>query len=193
MDLTSGYHQVEVEEEDKHKTAFTTPFGLFEFNRMPFGLCSAPSTFQRLMNSGMNDLLFQVLLVYLNDILVYSRTFPEHLERLRIVLTRLREMGLKLNPAKCKFAKRSVEYLGYTISAEGIQTEEGKIQAVTDWPIPETLKDLRSYLGFTFYYRRFVAGFARIAGPLHACVGKVQETAKSKSKQAGSTARLGKK
>ena len=188
MDLASGYHQVEVEEDDKPKTAFTTPFGLFEFNRMPFGLCSAPSTFQRLMTSGMNDLLFQILLVYLDDILVYSRTFQEHLERLRLVLMRLREMGLKLNPQKCKFGQKSVQYLGYTISAQGIETEKGKIEAVTNWPTPETLRDLRSFLGFASYYRRFVAGFASIAGPLHACVGRVQE--KNGAKAGGKKVKL---
>ena len=189
MDLASGYHQVEVEEEDKPKTAFTTPFGLWEYNRMPFGLCSAPSTFQRLMTSGMNDLLFQVLLVYLDDILVFSKTFQEHLERLRIVLSRLREMGLKLNPEKCKFGQSSVQYLGYTISAEGIETAKDKVEAVTKWPTPHTLRDLRSFLGFASYYRRFVQGFAHIAGPLHACVGKVHEA--NKDRPSGKKALLG--
>ena len=180
LDLASGYHQIAMEEKDRHKTAFITPFGLYEYKRMPFGLCTAPSTFQRLMNSGMHDLLFQVLLVYLDDILVYSRTFQEHLERLRKVFTRLRELGLKLNPEKCNFCQKSVKYLGYTVSAGGIATDEDKIKAVKQWPTPYTLKDLRSFLGFASYYRRFVPGFAKIAGPLHALVGQVHEATKHK-------------
>lgn len=175
LDLASGYHQVAMDEKDIHKTAFTTPFGLFEYKRMPFGLCSAPATFQRLMQSGLNDLLFQTLLVYLDDVLIFSSTFQEHLQRLRAVLTRFREMGLKLNIKKCHFCRKKVEYLGHVISAEGIATQDSKISAVKDWPVPKDLKELRSFLGLAAYYRRFVEKFAHIAGPLHALVGKLQQ------------------
>merc|ERR1711917_93893 len=119
LDLASGYHQVAMEEKDRHRTAFHSPLGLYEFKRMPFGLTSAPATFQRLMQTGLNEMIFQILLVYLDDVLVYSQTFDEHLDRLRQVLSRLKEMGLKLNSNKCHFCLRTVQYLGHTISAQG--------------------------------------------------------------------------
>ncbi|KAK7090311.1 hypothetical protein V1264_010126 [Littorina saxatilis] len=112
--------------------------------------------------------------------LVFSQTFEEHLQRLRQVLLRLRELGLKLNPSKCHLCQRSVQYLGYTVSAEGIATEEEKVKAVKDWPRPKSLKDLRSFLGFASYYRRFVAGFSKMAGPLHALVGQMTQNGAGK-------------
>lgn len=167
IDLASGYHQVAVHEKDRHKTAFTTPFGLFEYTRLPFGVCNGPATFQRLMQATMSDLVFQVLLVYLDDILVFSSTFEDHLVRLQTVLQRLRETGLKVRVDKCHFLQSRVRFLGHQISAEGIGTDPGKIVAVTQWPTPSTVKDLRSFLGFCSYYRRFLRGFSQVAGPLH--------------------------
>ncbi|KAL2095623.1 hypothetical protein ACEWY4_007771 [Coilia grayii] len=167
IDLASGYHQVAVSEHDRHKTAFTTPFGLYEHLRMPMGVCNGPATFQRLMQATMNDLIFQILLVYLDDICLFSSTFSEHLERLDIVLRRLQETGLKVKIAKCHFLQEKVTFLGHQISAEGIATDPNKISAVKEWPVPTTLKRLRSFLGFCSYYRRFVQGFSKIAGPLH--------------------------
>ena len=113
----------------------------------------------------MNDLAFQILLVYLDDLLVYSRDFDEHLERLQVVFDRLREVGLKLNPKKCQLARSSVEYLGHTVSGSGISTSEGKISSVHNWQTPRTLRELRSFLGVASYYRRFVNGFAKLALP----------------------------
>ena len=175
LDLASGYYQVAMEREDREKTAFVTPFGLYEYLRMPMGLATAPATFQRLMQTTMNDLAFQILLVYLDDLLVYSRTFEEHLERLQIVFDRLREVGLKLNPKKCHLARTSVEYLGYTVSGEGIATSAEKIAAVKDWKKPTTLREVRSFLGFASYYRRFVEKFAHLAKPLHELIAKAQQ------------------
>ncbi|KAK7087691.1 hypothetical protein V1264_021708 [Littorina saxatilis] len=172
-----------MDEKDQHKTAFTTPSGLYEYKRMPFGLCTAPQTFQRLMSTGMSDLFFQILIVYLDDMLVFSQTFEEHLQRLRQVLLRLRELGLKLNPSKCHLCQRSVQYLGYTVSGEGIATEEEKVKVVKDWPRPKSLKDLRSFLGFASYYRRIVAGFSKMAGPLHALVGQMMQNGAGKRGQ----------
>lgn len=187
LDLASGYYQVAMKEEDREKTAFITPFGLYEYRRMPMGLSTAPATFQRLMQTTMNDMAFQILLVYLDDLLVYSKTFDEHLERLQRVFNRLREVGLKLNPQKCHFARRKVEYLGYTVSGKGIATSEEKIKAVRCWPTPTTLRDVRSFLGFASYYRRFVKDFAKLARPLHELVSKAYQqgaTSKRKSKTA---------
>lgn len=170
MDLASGFNQVAMDEEDRHKTAFTTPFGIFEYNRMPMGMTNSPATFQRLMQTCLNDYIFQILLVYLDDIIVYSNTFDEHIERLDRVFTRLREHGLKLKPEKCKFLQHKVTYVGHQISSDGITTDPEKTRAVSEWKPPTTVKELRSFLGFCSYYRRFVKDFARIAGPLHQLV-----------------------
>ncbi len=167
IDLASGYHQVAVHEKDRHKTAFITPFGLYEYQRMPFGLCNAPATFQRLMQAIMSDLVFQMVLVYLDDVLVYSSTFEGHLVRLETVLQRLREAGLKVKVEKCHFLQSEVKFLGHVVSAQGVSTDPDKVSAVNQWPVPNTLKELRSFLGFCSYYRRFIEGFSKVAGPLH--------------------------
>lgn len=183
LDLASGYHQVAMSDKDREKTAFITPFGLYEYLRMPMGLSTAPATFQRLMQTTMNDLVFQIMLVYLDDLLIYSKNFTEHLERLQIVFDRLREVGLKLNPKKCHFARASVEYLGYTVSGDGIATSDSKIRAVNDWPTPRTLRELRSFLGFASYYRRFVEGFAKKAQPLNQLVSITYQKDKDRKRK----------
>lgn len=167
IDLASGYHQVAVHEKDRHKTAFVTPFGLYEYCRMPFGLCNAPATFQRLMQSIMSDLVFHIALVYLDDLLVYSSTFTDHLERLETVFKRLKDTGLKVKVEKCHFLQPEVRFLGHQVSAQGVSADPDKVSAVEQWPTPSTLKDLRSFLGFCSYYRRFIEGFSQVAGPLH--------------------------
>ena len=172
LDLASGYHQIAMHSDDQHKTAFVTPMGLFEYTRMPMGLSSAPATFQRLMQSTMSDFIFQLLLVYLDDLLVYSKTFGEHLAHLDRLLQRIIDAGLKLKMDKCQFLRRQVHYLGHAISAEGVSCEAGKVEAVKNWPVPATTTALRSFLGFASYYRRFIQGFSKIAGPLHDLVAK---------------------
>ena len=172
LDLASGYYQIAMHPDDQHKTAFVTPMGLFEYTRMPMGLSSAPATFQRLMQSTMSDFIFQFLLVYLDDLLVYSKTFDEHLAHLDRLLQRIIDAGLKLKMDKCQFLRRQVHYLGHTISAEGVSCEAGKVEAVKNWPVPATTTALRSFLGFASYYRRFIQGFSKIAGPLHDLVAK---------------------
>lgn len=188
LDLASGYNQVPMAERDKEKTAFCTPFGLFEFNRMPFGLCNAPSTFQRLMERIFGDQSFQSLLLYLDDIVIFSSSFPQHVQRLQLVLSRLKEYNLKLKLSKCNFFKEEVQYLGHVISANGVSTDPEKIQTVLQWKQPTTLTHLRSFLGFASYYRRFVVGFAKHAGPLHKLVAKVQGKGKNRG---GPNTRLG--
>lgn len=167
LDLKSGYYQIEVEESDKHKTAFSCPLGFWEFNRMPQGITNAPSTFQRLMEKCMEDLHLTEVLVFLDDLIVFSRTPEEHEERLLKVLTRLREYGLKLSLEKCKFFQTSVRYLGHIISETGVQTDPEKISALKTWPKPKNLKELRSFLGFAGYYRRFIRDYSKIAKPLN--------------------------
>lgn len=167
MDLTSGYNQVAVDENDVEKTAFTTPMGLYEYLRMPFGLCNAPATFQRLMQHCFRDEIFNILLVFLDDIIVYSEDIPEHVKRLETVFRIIREHGLKLKMSKCKFFQSEVRYLGHVISSKGIKTDPEKISAVQNFEKPSTVKKLKSFLGLTGYYRRFVKGFSDIAAPLH--------------------------
>lgn len=181
IDLISGYHQVPVHEADKHKTGFITPFGLFEYNRMPFGLANAPGTFQRLMQSCLSDVFFRSVLCYLDDILVYSKTFDGHLRNLQLVFDRLRLQGLKIKPSKCNFFQPEVRYLGHKVTRCGVKPETDKIKAVKEWPRPQTVKELRSFLGFCSYYRRFVENFSQIAKPLHILVStslKQQKTNK---------------
>uniref|UniRef100_A0A671PMH6 ribonuclease H n=1 Tax=Sinocyclocheilus anshuiensis TaxID=1608454 RepID=A0A671PMH6_9TELE len=173
MDLASGYNQVPVTEGDKAKTAFCTPFGLFEWNRMPFGLCNAPSTFQRLMERLFGDQRHQSLLLYLDDIVVFSSSVTQHLEWLEVVLSRLQREGLKAKLGKCEFFKEQVTYLGHVVSSQGVATDPGKVEAVAKWSRPGNVTELRSFLGFASYYRRFVAGFAKLAAPLHRLVAEL--------------------
>ena len=166
LDLTSGYWQVPMAVEDREKTAFVTPMGLFEFKSMPFGLCNAPATFQRLMERCLGHLNFQSVLLYLDDVIVYSKSYQEHLTHLSDVFQVLIQHGLKVKPSKCHLLKPQVHYLGHVVSAEGVQPDPAKVEVVKNWPIPRTVKDIRSFLGFSGYYRRFIPHFAQIAEPL---------------------------
>ena len=172
LDLASGYWQVAVEEKDKEKTAFSVPEGHFEFNVMPFGLTNAPATFQRLMECVLAGLVGEQCLIYLDDIIVFSSTFKEHLVRLSGVFQALNDAGLQLKPSKCHFALREVRYLGHVVSQAGIKPDDDKVKAVSTYPIPRTTKELKQFLGLTNYYRRFIKDYAHIAEPLHKVQGK---------------------
>lgn len=165
--MISGYWQVEMNSSSKEKTAFVTHSGLYEFTTMPFGLCNAPGTFQRLMECVLRGLTWQIALIYLDDVLVYSRTFDDHLQHLRLVFDRFRTAGLKLKPSKCHFGQKQVNYLGHVITRDGIQPDPEKIKVVQEYPVPGTVKDVRAFMGLTNYYRKFVKDFAHIASPLH--------------------------
>jgi transposase InsO family protein len=174
MDLRSGYHQVAVAEDDKHKTTFITRRGAHSFNVMPFGLCNAPATFQRLMDCTMRGLQYEICLIYLDDIIVFSDDIASHLVRLEKIFERLNQASLKLKPSKCSFLQRRVNFLGYIISENGIGTDSAKIEAVANWPVPRKLKEVRGFLGLCGYYRKFVKNFSEIAAPLHALTKKNQ-------------------
>ncbi|CAI7914655.1 unnamed protein product, partial [Closterium sp. NIES-53] len=166
IDLRSGYHHIRVVPEDQHKTAFRTKQGLYEFRVLPFGLTNAPAMFQTLMNTVISEFLGSFVVVYLDDILVFSETKEEHVQHLQKVFEVLRRELLYAKQSKCEFFLPEVEFLGHVISASGIRTDPKKITAVQDWIAPTSVKELQSFLGFANYYRRFVQGYASIASPL---------------------------
>ena len=157
LDLKSGYWQVELDDESIPLTAFTVgPLGFYECVRMPFGLTNAPATFQRLMESCLGEMHLNWCIIYLDDVIIFSRTPEEHVQRLRSVLQKLRAAGLKLKPSKCEFFKDRISYLGHIVSKDGVETDPKKIQVIVDWPVPKTVYDVRSFLGFSNYYRNFM-------------------------------------
>ena len=174
LDLKSGYWQVEVHPSDREKTAFSTGRGLWQFKVMPFGLCNAPATFERLMEKVLAGLPLTVCLIYLDDILIPGRTFEGHIHNLRTVLLRLREAKLKLSPKKCVLLQRQVKFLGHIVSEAGVATDPEKLQAVKDWPRPSNITEVRRFLGLCSIYRRFVPNFADLAHPLHQCTDHMQ-------------------
>ena len=168
LDLKSGFHQVSIAEEDRPKTAFSIPgSGLWQWRVLPFGLINSPSVFERLMERVFSGLTFLILLIYLDDIIVYSKTFEEHLENLRVVFERLKESNLKLNPKKCNLLCNKVAFLGHEVSEHGRATDPAKIQAVKDWPQPKSTTEVRQFVGLASYYRNFIPNFATICKPLH--------------------------
>ena len=174
FDLRSSYHQIPVAPQDRDKTTFICPRGMYRYRTMPFGLCNAGATFQRCVDIVMSGLHLDVCLVYLDDIILFSRTIEEHLERLIRVLGRLRSAGFKLKSEKCSLMQKSISFLGHVVSGDGIATDPEKIKVVSEWPIPTSVKEVRSFLGLAGYYRRFVKGYAGIAAPLHALTKKDQ-------------------
>src|SRR4051812_7242750 len=166
MDLRLGYHQIKIPNEDFPKTAFTTRYGLYEFTVMSFRLTNAPATFSRLMDSIFMKYLDKFVVVYLDDILIYSKNEEEHAEHLRMVLMKLREHRLYAMFSKCEFCLPEVTYLGHVITAKGIDVNPESVQAVLDWTPPESVKQVRRFLGLASYCRRFVENFSKVAKPI---------------------------
>ena len=175
FDLRAGYHQVRLHPRDAHKTTFVTRRGSFQFRVSPFGHCNAPATFERLMDLVLSGLNYEVLLVYLDDIIVFLSDLEEHLKRLEMLFQRLAVAGLKLKPSKCHLLQKKVLFLGHRVNGDGISTDGDKISQVDTWPVPQNLKDVRSFLGLCSYYRKYVKNFARVAEPLHALTHKGRE------------------
>lgn len=163
LDLTKGYWQVPVA--SREKTAFVTPFGKYQFRRMPFGLTGAPATFQRMMDGMFEDVQDNTM-VYIDDIAVDSPTWEEHLTQVETTLQRIQKAGLTLKPAKCKMAFHSCEYLGHQVGGGLVRPGLAKVEAIRDFIVPRKKKDVRSFLGLASYYRKYVPGFSTIAAPL---------------------------
>jgi transposase InsO family protein len=184
LDLAHGYHQIPMEEDDIEKTAFRVGTGgLYEYTRMPFGLCNAPGTFMRMMDKVFGDQNFQTLLIYLDDILVAASSFEQMIERLDMVLSRLSRNRLKAKPEKCHLFFTTLHFLGHVVTEEGIATDPEKIRAVQEWTRPKSETELRGFLGLAGYYRRYVPNFANVAAPLHAILGGQHQKQKKTKKK----------
>jgi hypothetical protein len=166
LDLQQGYHQVGVRDIDVDKTAFVTRYGQYEWLVMPFGLCNAPSTFQAMMNQLLGADFDDFVMAYLDDVTIFSRTLEEHVQHVASVLKRLRDRGYRLRLSKCKFARREVELLGFVVGQGHLKPSPKKIAVVQSWPVPTNEHELRQFLGFCNFYRRFVQGYSSLAAPL---------------------------
>ena len=166
IDLKLGYHQVPIEQTDVWKTAFKSKEGLFKWLVMPFGLTNAPTTFMRMMDNLLRPFTNSFVVVYLDDILIFSRSWEEHLQHIQQVLNTLRQHQLYANLEKCSFGMTQIQYLGYIVDEDGVHVDPSKIQVIQDWPAPTTLTELRSFLGLANFYRKFVLGFSHIAWAL---------------------------
>ncbi|WVZ67898.1 hypothetical protein U9M48_016915, partial [Paspalum notatum var. saurae] len=178
LDLRSGFHQVHLHSGEEYKTAFQTHMGHYEFRVMPFGLTGrfrhtgAPGTFQDAMNSTLAPYLRQFVLVFFDDILIYSPSLEDHIIHLRLVFELLAQDSWKIKLSKCEFAQQQIQYLGHVVSAQGVSTDPSKVSAIASWPTPASVKELRSFLGLAGYYRKFVPHFGVIAQPLQALLKK---------------------
>ena len=171
LDMNAGYWQIELAEEDRHKSAFITKYGLYEYCRMPSGLSGAPSTFQRAMHLVLRGLTWDIALCYLDDVAILGACFSSHLSNVREVLERFRTYHLKLKPRKCVLFQKEITFLGRVVSGEGVAVEPSKITAVTKWPVPKNVREVESYLGFINYHRDHLEGLAGKAAILYELTG----------------------
>ena len=167
-----------------YKTAFRMGTGcLYEYTRMPFGLCNAPATFVRLMDAAFGDQNFRTLLTFMDDVLVYGSTFEETVQRLELVLTRLGNLGLKVKPSKCSLFQEKIKYLGHIVTGDGISPDSEKVAAVRNYKVPTSRKEVRSFLGLVGYYRRFIPGFAKRSAPLRSLLEDEKDSKKTSTKK----------
>lgn len=171
LDLQSGFWQIEIEEAHKERTAFSAaPLGFYEYCRLPFGATNGPSIFQRLIEKCVGGLQPGECLAYMDDLVIHAVTVEENLVRLEHVFERLHKAGLKLKPSKCNFLRRRMRFLGHVISENGVEADPDKVEALRSWPVPQNVKHLQTFLGFTGFYRRFVRNYSKIAEPLHCLI-----------------------
>jgi len=166
IDMRSGYHQIRVKSDDVQKTAFRSRYGHYEYLVMPFGVTNAPASFMDYMNRIFRPFLDKFVVVFIDGILIYSRTHEEHTEHLRTVLSILREKQLYAKLLKCEFWMTTVQFLGHMISAQGISVDPSKVEAVLKWERPKSATEIQSFVGLAGYYRRFIEGFSKIVAPL---------------------------
>src|SRR3984957_16312710 len=172
LDLASGYWQIRVKAEDQEKTAFTTKFGIFEFKVMPFGLCNAPATFQRTMDQILQGIKEEFVLVYLDNVIIYSKTFKEHLQHLTKVLDRIRNANLSLKAEKCNFIATELQFLGHVVGKDGVKPDPEKVEKMMNYPEPRNIRELHGVLGLFSYYRRFIKDFTQLADSLYKLLKK---------------------
>ena len=163
LDLRGAYNLIRIRKGDEWKTAFRTRYGSFEYNVMPFGLANAPATFQSYIDRALHGLLDDFVIVYLDDILIYSEEIGQHENHVRATLARLRDSGLFVKLEKCTFGEESVEYLGFIISPQGLNMDKIRVLMVQDWPLPCSVKDIQAFLGFCNFYCRFIHNYSKIA------------------------------
>ena len=175
IDLTSGYFQMALEEESQHLTDFITSMGLYKWKRLPMGLDSAPGAFQNLMELILAGLSYEVAMIYLDDIIIFGKSFQEHLSRLELVLSRIKEAGLKIKGSKCRFFRKRTHFLGHIISKDGVDVDPDKVSAAANMKPPSNLKELRATLGLVGFYRRFIADFGKTAEPLYRLLSKTEK------------------
>lgn len=184
LDLKSGFHQILLKESDIEKTAFSINNGKYEFTRLPFGLKNAPSIFQRALDDILHEHIGKICFIYIDDIIIFSKDDETHYQNLDTIFRTLQQANMKCQLDKCEFMKRKVEFLGFVVSDKGIETSPTKVQAISDFPIPRTLKELRSFLGLSGYYRRFIPNYAKLAKPLSSLLrgedGRISRTLSSK-------------
>jgi hypothetical protein len=172
LDLASGYWQIKVKKEDQEKTAFITKFGTYEFKVMPFGLCNAPVTFQRIMDKVLQGIKDKFVLVYLDDVIIFSKTFEEHIQHVEEVIKRIRDTNLRLKAEKCYFAAKELQFLEHVVEKDGVKPEPKKVDKMINYLEPKNIRELRGVLGLFSYYRQFIKDFAQIADPLYKLLKK---------------------
>jgi hypothetical protein len=178
LDVREAYHRVRIREGDEWKTAFRTRYGHFEYTVMPFGLTNAPAQFQALINETLQGLVDVSCIVYLDDILIFSDTMEQHTQHVKEILNRLRNARLYIKLSKCEWHTQRTEYLGYVISPDGVSIDEARVKTIQEWPQPRTVRDIRVFIGFMNYYRRFINGFSKLALPLTILTQKKPGSAK---------------
>src|SRR2546425_1119559 len=170
--MRSGYFQIPMDEESRPKTAFVVQDGTYEYTRMPFGIQAGPAVFSRIMSHIFRGLTFKTMIVYIDDLMIFSPDFDTHMKSLQEVFDRLRNAGLKLHPKKCKFAQAEINFLGHKINGEGVSVDEKKVEVVKTWPVPKNVKELQSFLGYCNYYRKFLRGYSKKTIPLNRLLQK---------------------
>ena len=166
LDLKDGYHLLRIKEGDEWKTAFRTRYGHYEYKVMPFGLVNAPATFQAMMNTILRNFLDHGVVVYLDDILIYSKNEEEHVELVKKVLAQLEDYDLAVSTTKSVFHVKEVEFLGYIVAVDGVTMSERKVQSIKDWKHPRSVKEVQIFIGFANFYRRFIKDFSKICKPI---------------------------